>query len=150
MVLKNNEDAAFHLVNTMEMILKMTSEVYSLIEAFTEGVEEFDGDMFTFCTLAVDNGIINIVSGLLARTMTSRESKITLGSDGSVAIEAQTFINATTTSSTEVSTPTPAMRQIALVMKSVNFIPDLVGFVRKVTTSIKGFAKKDEKELEEL
>jgi hypothetical protein len=150
MALKNNEDAAFLLVNTMEMILKITGEVYAVIEACNEENEDFNGDMFNLCTLAVDNGIINIVSALLAVTFTMKESKLTLGSDGSVAIEAQSFINATTTTSNEVSSPTPALKQAELVMKTVNLIPDMSSFVRNVTTSIMGFAQKDESQMEEL
>jgi hypothetical protein len=106
--------------------------------------------MFTLCTLAVDNGIINTVSGLLALTATSKESKLTLGSDGSVAIEAQTFINATTVQNTEVSSPTPALKQAELVFKTVQLAPDISSFLRDVTTSIMEFAKKEESELEEL
>jgi hypothetical protein len=150
MALKHNEDAAFFLVDTLKTILKITKEVYAVIEAATEENKDFNKDMFTLCTLAVDNGIINIVSTLLAVTLTSKESKLTLGSDGSVAIEAQTFINATTVQSTEVSTPTPAMKQAALVSKTVQLVPDLSSFLREVTTSIIGFAKKESSELEEL
>jgi hypothetical protein len=150
MALKNNEDAAFLLVNAMEQILNLTSEVYAVIEACNEDNEDFNGDMLTLCGLAIDNGIIDTVSMLLALTMTTKESKLTLGSDGSVAIEAQTFVNATTATNAAVSTPTPAATQIALVAKTIKLIPDISKFVREVTTSIMKFAKKEEKNLEEL
>jgi hypothetical protein len=150
MALKHNEDAAFLLVNTLETILKITGEVYEVIEACNEGSDNFNGDMFTLCTLAIDNGIINTVSALLAATLTTKESKLALGSDGSLVIEAQTFVNATTIQKTDVSSPTPALRQAQLVFQTINLIPDTAGFLRNVTTSIMGFAKKEEKELEEL
>ncbi|MDR2629865.1 MAG: hypothetical protein LBC60_02970 [Spirochaetaceae bacterium] len=150
MALKNNEDAAFLLVNSLEMILKITGEVYEIVEAANEDNDDFNGDMFTLCTLAIDNGIIDTVSTLLAITMTSKESKLTLGSDGSVAIEAQTFVNATTATNAEVSSPTPALKQIELVMKVVNIIPDISSFLREVTTTIIGFAEGEENEQEEL
>jgi hypothetical protein len=150
MAFRHNQDAAFLLVNTLEMILKITGEVYEIIEAATEDNDDFDGDMFTLCTLAVDNGIINTVSTLLAITATTTEAKLNLGSDGSVAIEAQSFVSATTLEKKEVSTPTPAVKQAELVMSTVKLIPDMSSFVREVVTSVIGFAKREEKELEEL
>jgi hypothetical protein len=145
MALKNNEDAAFLLVDTLETILKITSEVYGIIEASTEENEKFDGDMFTLCTLAVDNGIINIVSGLLALTMTSKESKLTLESNGSITIEGQSLISALTIENKEVSTPTPALVQTQLVMKTARLLPDISSYVREVVTTSIGFYKEANK-----
>jgi hypothetical protein len=150
MALKNNEDAAFLLVDTLEMILKITGEVYSVVEEIMGGNDDFNGDMFNLCTLAIDNGIINIVSTLLALTFTSRESKLALGSDGSIAIEGQSLISALTIENKELSTPTPALMQTQLIMKTVKLIPDISSFVREVTTSIMEFAEKEETEVEEL
>jgi hypothetical protein len=153
MALKNNEDAAFLLVDTLEMVLKITAEVYSVVEELMEDYleKEDQGDMFTLCTLAIDNGIISIVSTLLALTMTTRESKLTLGSDGSIAIEGQSLISALTIEKKELSTPTPALIQTQLIMKIVKLIPDISSFVGEVTTSIMEFAEKEEpKVLEEL
>jgi hypothetical protein len=148
--LKNNEDAAFYLVNVLEFILKLTSSVYATVEAIHGEDADFDADMFSLCTLAVDNGIIDTVSTLLGITATTRESKLTLGSDGSVTIEAQTFVNATTVQKSDVSSPTPAIKQAQMVLQTLSLLPDIVDFIRDTTTTIQGFVKKDEKELEEL
>jgi hypothetical protein len=145
MALKNNEDAAFLLVDTMELILKITAFVYSLpefIKGFDENKKiEINMDMLNLCKLAIDNGIINIVSGLLALTTTSKEAKLILGSDGSVAIEAQSFIQATTTNNTEVSTPTLAARQVAMKMKFAGLFPDVFSLGEKIAAASYKFNK---------
>jgi hypothetical protein len=150
---KADEDAAFLLVNTMETILSITSEVYAVVEECNADNDDFDGDMFSLCTLAIDNGIITLVSGLLAATFTTRESSLSLGSNGSVTIEAQSFINATTTQATEVESPTPAFKQVSLVAQTVKLVPEISAFIRDAVTSIQGFvedAKETEDEMEEL
>ncbi|MDR1985891.1 MAG: hypothetical protein LBP88_02830 [Treponema sp.] len=148
--LKNNEDAAFYLVNVLEFILKLTSTVYATVETIHGEDESFNADMFTLCTLAIDNGIIDTVSALLAATLTTRESKLNLGSDGSVTIEAQTFVNATTVQTAEVSSPTPAIKQAQIVLQTLGLLPDITDFIRDAVTTIMGFTQKEEKELEEL
>jgi hypothetical protein len=150
MALKDIEDAANFLVNTLETILKITGEVYEIIEAANEGNDKFNGDMFNLCTLAVDNGIINTASTLLAIPMTTRETKLTLGSDGTAAIEAQTFVNATTVQKSDLSSPTPAIKQVQLVAQTAGLAPDVSSFLRATTTSIMEFAKREKTEMEEL
>jgi hypothetical protein len=150
MALKNNADAAFLLVNMLETILKITSEVYEVVEAIGKKNDGFNEDMFTLCTLAIDNGIIDTASGFLVAAMTTKEAKLTLGADGTVAIEAQSFVNATTIQTSKVSTPTPAIKQAVLVGQAVALIPDISSFLREVTTSIIEFAQPEETEMEEL
>jgi hypothetical protein len=173
MALKNNEDAAFILVDTLDTILSITAEVYAIVERIntswsprdsfhyfkkdkvtvnktTNKKEGFDWDMFTLCTMAVDNGIIEIVSGLLALTLTVKESKLVLGSDGSAVIEAQTFAAVTSGEERQVSTPTPLVKQTGLVLKTVRLAPQVSAFVRNTVTSIQGFTQGDNRQLEEL
>jgi hypothetical protein len=151
MALKNNEDAAFLLVNTLETILQFTTEVYATVERINSTWSPrdsfhifrrdkgFDWDMFTLCTVAIDNGIIEIVSGLLGLTMTLKESKLILGADGSIVLEASKYVNATTEQSQEVSTPTPLVKQAGLVFQTAQIIPQISAFVRNTVTGVIGF-----------
>jgi hypothetical protein len=151
MALKNNEDAAFLLVNTLETILQFSQEVYAIVERVNRSWSPVDSfhywkrnkgfpwDMFTLCTVAVDNGIIEIVSGLLAMTITMKESKLILGADGSIVLECEKYVNATTNQSQEVSTPTPLVKQVGLVAQTAQLIPQASAFLRNTITGITGF-----------
>ncbi|MDR1249782.1 MAG: hypothetical protein LBK63_10810 [Treponema sp.] len=152
MSFQNEEYPAYLLVNVMETILSITSEVYAVVKDCNAKNTNFDVDMFNLCTMAVDNGIITLASGILALVETSRRGSLSLGSDGSVTIEAQSFIHATTVDATKVSSPTPAFKQVALVAKTVKLIPKLSAFVRTSITSIKGFVDDAQKtsQMEEL
>jgi hypothetical protein len=146
MAIKNDTDLAYKLVDVMELILNITEEVYAIIRLANNKNEDFDEDMFTLCTLAVDNGIRDIVFGLLALTETTKESKLTLGSDGSVAIEAQTLIQAVTTTTTEVETPTLALEQFSLVTKIIGLVPEFSSLGRDIASLVmKGLDSRDKK-----
>jgi hypothetical protein len=152
MALKDNEYAAFLLVNTMDTILSIASEVYAVVALANKDNKKFNQDMFSLCTMAVDNGIINVVSTILSIIGTTKSSALSLGSDGSVTISAQSFINATTTQATKVSSPTLAFQQVALVAKTIALLPKASNILRTATTSIKSFVENAQKEktIEEL
>jgi hypothetical protein len=150
MALKNDTAIAHKLVEVMELILKMTKEVYAAIRLVNEENKGFDEDMFTLCTIAIDHGIIETVSGLLALTGTTKPAKLVLGADGSLAIEAQTLVQAVAAANTEVATPSLAVQQATLIIKLVGLMPELTGLtrstaslVRKGYKNIKGFMNKD-------
>jgi hypothetical protein len=145
MAIKNDTDLAFKLVDTLGLILSITREVYGIVELANKKNKDFKKDMFTLCTIAIDYGIIDIVSGLLALTMTTKESKLLLGSDGTVAIEAQTIVQAGAVSQ-KVETPTLALQQFALVTKGLSLVPDLIGLGRKVAgLTMTGISNNEEK-----
>jgi hypothetical protein len=162
MPIKDNEDAALILVNTLETILKISAEVYAIVEGINstwsprdsfhrfKREKGFDWDMFTLCTMAVDNGIIEIVSGLLAANVTFSESRMVLGADGSVLIQGANMVIATTVELKELATPTPAVRQIGLVTQTAQLVPQFSSFVRNAVDSITAFVQKEEPKLEEL
>jgi hypothetical protein len=153
MAIKNDADLAYKLVDVMGLLLSITKEVYAPIKFSKRKKKDFNEDMFTLCTVAVDNGIINIVSGLLALTETTKESKLILGSDGSIAMEAQTLIQAVTATQTEVKTPTLALQQFSLITKVAGLSPQFVGLGRDIASLVmKGInsRKTKPKEWEEL
>jgi hypothetical protein len=168
MALKNNSDVAYLLTDIMEMILRITSEVYATLKFVNEQIDSHDKekkkgriiwneDQFKLCTIAIDNGIIDTVSMLLALTGTAKEAKLILGSDGSVALEAQTLINAVLTTDTKVATPTLAVQQAKLIMELVGIIPegvtlarDTSAFVMKSIKTVQGFFTEPEYKPEEL
>jgi hypothetical protein len=146
MAIKNDTDLAFKLVDTLGLILSITRETYGIIAMANKKNKDFNKDMFTLCTIAVDYGIIDIVSGLLAATMTIKESKLALGSDGTVAIEAQTLVQAVSATNQEVATPTLAIQQFTLVTKVLGLVPELSAFGRKVANlTMKGISSQEEK-----
>jgi hypothetical protein len=150
MAFRNEDDVAALLVDTLDMVLGMTSEVYSICEwsikkgfkianeklKAGEEKKEFDKDAFNLCTVAIDYGIIEIVSILLAVAWTAREPKIVLGADGSISMTSNSFSNAYTTDTTNVATPTPAFAQASMNMKIARCVKDSVDLLRKAGTGI--------------
>jgi hypothetical protein len=154
MALKNNSDVAFLLTDTLDLILKITSEVYAILRFVNEQQKNSSGkgsiiwneDQFKLCTLAIDNGIIDTVSMLLALTGTAKQAKVILGSDGSVLIASQSLITAVLTDKTEVATPTLGAQQVKLILQLAGLIPEGVKLTRDTATlvmkgvkTIKGF-----------
>jgi hypothetical protein len=146
MAIKNDTDLAFKLVDTLGLILSITKETYGIIEMANKKNKNFNKDMFTLCTIAVDYGIIDTVSALLAAIMTIKTSKLSLGSDGTVAIEAQTLVQAVSATNKKVATPTLAIQQFTLVTKVLGLVPELSGLARKVANlTMKGISNHEEK-----
>jgi hypothetical protein len=140
MILKHNADAAQYLVTFMDdVILSITGAVYKAVEKSVEQIfGEVEGfkDMFTLCTVAIDNGIINTVSGLLALTMTITPSKLSLGADGTVLVEAQTFASSKSVEDKSVLGPTPALTWLGMIGKTAGLAGPVSAVVTDVTTLV--------------
>jgi hypothetical protein len=157
MTLKNNTDIAHKLVDVMDLLLKITQEVYAAIRLVNETNKDFNKDMFTLCTISIDYGIIETVSLLLAIVGTTKQAKLVLGADGSVAIEAQTLTQAVAGAKTEVATPSLAAQQVDVLIKLAGLIPeltkltrDVAALVRRGIKTIEGFGQKTAKTWEAL
>jgi hypothetical protein len=153
MALKHNGDSAQLLVTALDAILGVTGAAYAVLEPILEKSmgDKFNADMFTLCTLAVDNGLVDIVSALLARTMTITPAKLSLGSDGSVIVEAQSFQSTTTELKGDYSSPMPALTRATLLAKTAGQIGPPIGKLAKdVVLPIYTIATKEPDPPEEL
>jgi hypothetical protein len=147
MAFKNDSDAAHLLVNTLDLILSITSLVYDAVASSLEVTgEEYNKDMFTLCTLAIDNGIIDTVSILLGISATVSEAKLILDASGNITLKGASITDVAAMSHAEVHTPTPAIEQAGLVMKGVSKIADATKFFMKVGFSIYNFVVDANKE----
>jgi hypothetical protein len=118
--------------DTVEMILKMTSMVYSAIEVgFEEAETEVSKDTLNVIFTAVDNGIIEIASGLLAAAWTSKEAKIEMSSLGEITIEAASLNEISLIESRDAQSPSLSIQQNLLNMKIAGVIPDAVDFLKE-------------------
>jgi hypothetical protein len=147
MTFKHNEDVAHKLVTVMDLVLDITEVVYTVVETAVEkafGKVEGFKDMFTLCTVAIDNGIINIVNGLLAATMTTTPSKLSLGADGTVLIEGQTIASSSSVENKSVLGPTPALTWLTMAGKTAGLAGPIGAVVKDVTTLVDAIEKDKE------
>ncbi|MDR3116086.1 MAG: hypothetical protein LBU25_11280 [Treponema sp.] len=153
MTLKHTQDVACKLVFCLKKILQYTGKVYSTVSntILPKVKPDYDRDMFDLCTLAIDNGLIEIVSALMALTETITPSQLTLGSDGTVLIEGQKIVTSTPVEKMDVAGPTPALTFVGTVTQSVPLGSALAKLVLNAKSSLdKINSKKPEKTLEEL
>jgi hypothetical protein len=151
--LKHNGDSAQLLTTALGVILDITGLVYTALEPILSNSmgDDYNADMFTLCTVAVDNGLIDIVSALLAVTMTTTPSKLSLGSDGSVVVEAQSFASTTTALEANYSSPTPAITWFTVITQTAAKIgPPLGKLAKDVASPIYDLATKEKKFPEQL
>jgi hypothetical protein len=83
----------------------------------------------------VDNGIIEIVSGLLAINFTAKEAKIEMSSLGEITIEASSMNDINGIEKKDAQTPTLFVEQAQLVMKTSQLIPDAFSLLKDVVKS---------------
>jgi hypothetical protein len=146
MAIKHNEEFAQLLVSTLRTILDITGGVYTALDMIlpkTMG-NDFNRDMFTLCTVAVDNGLVDLVSGLLVLTMTSTPSKLNLGADGSVLIEGQALASSLTLEDRSVLGPTPALTFVSAIGKSLVLISPLSTVAKDVLKFVDTIQKDNE------
>jgi hypothetical protein len=136
MAVKNDQDPAFLLVDTVDMILNITESVYNTIKVCNEKNKDFNKDMLSFIGLSIDNGIIEIATGILILKAGIALSKLILGSDGSVTIQGSQLFTAVTTEVKELLTPTPMVFKISMgvktgaaIVKTRNLVKDTIGFI---------------------
>jgi hypothetical protein len=149
-VIRHHTDFTFLLTSTLDMILKMTGEVYSCIAEYQfadlKGEEQKQAkDKLNVISSAIDNGLVNIVTVALAVTASFAEPKIALASDGSVTIKGQSITQAAALAKTEVNSPTLAAQSVQLVMRTARLAPDLSSFIRASIVKPIAMAKKAEK-----
>lgn len=140
-MIKHNQDVANKLVSALGMILDITRGVYSALETALSGIDDFNQDTFTLCTVAVDNGLIDIVSGLLALTMTTTPTKLRLGSDGTVLVEGQSFVSSLTLEDKSVLGPTPALTWLDMLGKTAGLASPVSAVIQDVS-KVKAAAEK--------
>jgi hypothetical protein len=102
-------------------------------------------DTFNVIFSAVDNGIIEIVSGLLAINWTAKETKIELSSLGELTIEASSMNDITGIEKKDAQTPTVFVEQVKLATKIARLVPDAFSFVKDIAVSPKAMADKAKK-----
>ena len=153
MAFRNSTDMAFLLVDALDTILTMTGMVYSCIElAFEEaekaGNETPSQDTLNVIFTAVDNGFIQLVSGLLAINWTAKEAKIELSSLGELTIEAASMNDITGIETKDAQSPTLFAEQAQLVMQTSRLIPDAFDFIKNLAVSPKAMADQANEEPE--
>jgi hypothetical protein len=143
MAFKDHPDVAHFLVNTLDLILSITDAVYKVAGSRLEASEKkYDKDMFTLCTLAIDNGIIDTVSILLDIVVTISEAKLILDAAGNITIAAESINDVTSIKHTKLQSPTPAMQQAMLLVKAASLTSDLADIIVNAGVSIYGFTDK--------
>jgi hypothetical protein len=151
MAFRNHPDAAHLLVNTLDMILSITSTVYEVVEGALELADKNDKDKFTLCTLAIDNGIIDIVSIALGAMVNIEDPKIILDSGGNITIKGSSVTDVASASHVEVNTPTPAIEAAALGLTMGSKVFDMINLGMKAADTIANFVSDAKKEdMEEL
>jgi hypothetical protein len=130
MTIKHNADLAHKLVAVLETVLSITDGVFPLIgEKVFEKRPYKERDMYTLCTVAIQNGIIDIVSALLVGTVTVTPSKLSLGADGTVLIEGQTIASSSSVEDKKVLGPTPALTWVSMIAKTAGLIQPTLAVV---------------------
>jgi hypothetical protein len=144
MTIKHNADLAYKLVSVLEVVLSITDAAFPVIgEAFFAKRPYKERDMYTLITVAIQNGIIDIVSALLAVTVTVTPSKLSLGADGTVLIEGQTIASSSSVEDKKVLGPTPALTWVSMVAKTAELIAPIGAVIGDITT-FKGVIEKSQ------
>jgi hypothetical protein len=154
LTVKHNGDIAHTLTMVlMDLILPLTEGVIDALRAALPKDKEVQ-DNFTLCAVAVQNGIIEVVTGMLAYSLTTTPSKLNLNADGSVVIEAETFATSTTVQDLSVLGPTPAMTWVPVAAALGGLASPLGILIKDITnlvSTVKSHVKKDDTPpLEEL
>ncbi|MDR2663881.1 MAG: hypothetical protein LBC31_12885 [Treponema sp.] len=151
MTLKHNQDVAGTLVTVLDHLLEVTGFVFGRIKGMMKVLKlDYNQDMFDLCTLAIDNGLIDIASGLLALTETVTPAKLSLGADGTVQTEGEKVVTSTPVEKMDVAGPTPVLTFVSTVMQSIPLVSALGKLVTDAQEAFEEISDEPEKNLEEL
>ncbi|MDR3334661.1 MAG: hypothetical protein LBT13_07235 [Treponema sp.] len=146
MALRDNNDMVFLLVNILETILKMTALTYTAVEkGLGDAFDSKARDKLNVAALTVDNGIIEIVTGFLVASWTSKSAQIELKSTGNISIEAAEEQSVYIQSQTDAATPTPAITQGVWRTQLAGHLTELASILTEASTTIKGFVDENNK-----
>jgi hypothetical protein len=141
----------FILTNVLETVLRITALVYTAVELrLGDAVDSKVRDKLNVAALTVDNSIIEIVTGLLVFSWTSKSAKIELQSNGTISFEAESNETNYVQSQSVAATPSPSIKQAVWVTQLTGQLFKLGSILTEAATTIKGFEnEKNEEELPE-